>query len=92
MSGRAINPCVNTAGSAVYTWTRENTNAARTIRARDTSRMIHTSERKMGQRKRKKDIGREKKRREREKVGLYPAEPWLSDEGGSLPVNFPPCD
>jgi len=36
--------------------------------------MIHTSERKMGQRKRKKDIGRKKKKEEKErKLILYPA-------------------
>lgn len=84
MSGRAINPCVNTAGSAVYTWTRGNTDAARTIRARDTSGMIHTSERKMGQRKRRKDTKRKKEEnKKRESWSIWPSP-------GYAKVDLPP--
>lgn len=89
MSGRAINPCVNTARSAVYTWTRGNTNAARTIRTRDTSGMIHTFEKKMERRKRKKNL-RRKKEGKREKESLSGLVLVKRCEGGSLSVNLLP--
>lgn len=67
MSGRAINPCMNTAGPAVYTWTRGNTNS-RMIRAQDTSRM-DTSERERWdeERERKAYVEKEGKKGEKER-------------------------